>query len=198
MLGAILSIFDIAYVVSTNITSIIAVYGLNQYSKGNRDQGHLWHRDYLAQEPPGLRVFLYYNEAEVKINTFGDKANELLEDIRILREDDVESRPILFLGHGLGELLIKHALINACNNQTYTSIANSTSGLAFFAINPIVSPPSSMFANIKKIVSLPKVTEDTDLFEQLRSILQGDWVTMAQKYEKDLFLGSHDKVCPGL
>jgi alpha-beta hydrolase superfamily lysophospholipase len=54
-------------------------------------------------------------------STFIDKANELLEAIRTER-DDVETRPILLLGHSMGGLLIKQALINAHNNLKYTPI----------------------------------------------------------------------------
>ena len=52
--------------------------------------------------------------------------------IRIER-DEVESRPILLLGHSMGGLLIKQALINAHNNPKYTSIKDATTRLAFFA-----------------------------------------------------------------
>ena len=58
------------------------------------------------------------------------KANELLEAIRIERED-IESRPILFLGHSMGGLLIKQALINEHNNLKYTPIKDATTWLAF-------------------------------------------------------------------
>jgi alpha-beta hydrolase superfamily lysophospholipase len=66
------------------------------------------------------------------MDTFISKANELLEAIRIEREN-IETRPILFLGHSIGGLLIKQALINAHNNPKYTPIKNATTGLAFFA-----------------------------------------------------------------
>jgi hypothetical protein len=52
-------------------------------------------------------------------DTFNGKANELLEAIRIER-NEVESRLILLLGYSMGRLLIKQALINAHNNPKYT------------------------------------------------------------------------------
>jgi alpha-beta hydrolase superfamily lysophospholipase len=56
------------------------------------------------------RIFLYeYNSTAVYgkvMDTFIGKANELLEAIRI-EKDDMESRPILFLGHSMGGLLVK-------------------------------------------------------------------------------------------
>lgn len=44
-----------------------------------------------------------------------------------------EKRPLLLLGHSLGGLLIKQALINACNNEKYQQIKLATKGLVFFA-----------------------------------------------------------------
>src|SRR6187402_1854453 len=125
------------------ISSIIAVHGLNPQSKNYRDhawdtwrtpsgpQGRLWLRDDLPQHVPETRIFLYeYNSTAVygrDRDTFVDKANELLEAIRIERED-LELRPILLLGHSLGGLLIKQALVNAHNNPKYTPIKDATTG----------------------------------------------------------------------
>jgi triacylglycerol esterase/lipase EstA (alpha/beta hydrolase family) len=65
-------------------------------------------------------------------STFVDKANALLESIRVKRRGH-EQKPLLLLGHSLGGLLIKQALINAFNNEKYTQIKLATKGLAFFA-----------------------------------------------------------------
>jgi hypothetical protein len=130
------------------VSSIIAVHGLNPRSKNDIDhawdtwrepagpQGHLWLRDDLPQYVPESRIFLYeYNATAVygkSRDTFIDKANELLEWISVER-DGIGARPIVFLGHSMGGLLIKQALINAHNNRNYTPIKDATAGLAFFA-----------------------------------------------------------------
>jgi triacylglycerol esterase/lipase EstA (alpha/beta hydrolase family) len=46
----------------------------------------------------------------------------------------MESRPILLLGHSMGGLLIKQALITTYNNPKYMLIKDATIGLVFFAI----------------------------------------------------------------
>ncbi|KAI1392353.1 uncharacterized protein F4822DRAFT_436211 [Hypoxylon trugodes] len=128
--------------------SIIAVHGLNPRNKNASEHawdtwrtpygpiGHLWLRDVLPQSLPDSRIFLYqYNATAVYSqdrDTFIDKANELLEAVRIEREE-IESRPIIFLGHSMGGLLIKQALINAHNNPKYMTLKDATWGLAFFA-----------------------------------------------------------------
>ncbi|CAI6044566.1 unnamed protein product, partial [Clonostachys chloroleuca] len=130
-------------------SSIIAVRGLNP---GNRDHtahawdtwrtpsgptGRLWLRDALPREIPPCRIFLYeYNSTAVygtSRATFTDKANGLLEFVRIERDGIPKSRPIIFLGHDMGGLLIKQALINAKSNARFQDIKDATYGLCFFA-----------------------------------------------------------------
>ncbi|KAK2850704.1 hypothetical protein FQN49_005404 [Arthroderma sp. PD_2] len=127
---------------------IIAVHGLNPYSKGieahawdtwskpGGKKGHVWLRDDLPQLLPEARIFLYeYDSTAVygeNRDSFIDKANSLL-DAMMMKRDGVESRPLILLGHSLGGLLVKQALINAHNNEEYDSIKKATTGLAFFA-----------------------------------------------------------------
>ncbi|KAM0439935.1 hypothetical protein ACHAPT_001034 [Fusarium lateritium] len=130
------------------IVDIVAVHGLNPRSKSDQDHawdtwrtppgpdGRLWLRDELPKELPGARIFLYeYNSTAVygkDRTTFIDKVNAFLEALRIDRRK-APRRPLLLLGHSLGGLLIKQALINAHNNDKYQDIKLATQGLAFFA-----------------------------------------------------------------
>jgi Lysophospholipase len=90
----------------------------------------------LPKKVPNARIFLYqYNSSVVYSSdrrTFLDKANDFLEDVRLSRTNDPQ-RPLLLVGHSLGGLLIKQALINAYNNEVYSDIKMATKGLAFFA-----------------------------------------------------------------
>jgi len=64
----------------------------------------------LLQHVPKIRIFLYkynYTTAYGKDrNIFINKANELLEAIRI-EKNDIKPKPILFLTHNINGLLIK-------------------------------------------------------------------------------------------
>jgi triacylglycerol esterase/lipase EstA (alpha/beta hydrolase family) len=168
-------------------------------------QGRLWLRDDLPQHVPETRIFLYeYNSTAVygkDRDTFIGKANELLEAIRIER-DDMESRPILFLGHSMGGLLIKQALINAYNNPKYTPIKDATTGLAFFATphhggNRVLVSLGSVVAKIATAIGFQK---GDDVLETLKKgsifsdTMLEHWRHQLLKYNIISFWGSLDKV----
>ena len=202
-------------------SSIIAVHGLNPRSKNDTNhawdtwrtplgaQGRLWLRDDLPQYVSESRIFLYeYNATAVygkDKDTFIGKANELLEAIRIER-DEVESRPILLLGYSLGGLLIKQALINAHNNPKYTPIKDATTGLAFFA-----TPHHggdwmlvSLGGVVAKIATAVGFQKGDNVLETLRNgsifseIIQEHWRHQLLKYDIISFWGALDQVSRGL
>jgi len=206
----------------TNLTifSIIAVHGLNSRSKNDRDHawdtwrspsgasGRLWLRDDLPRHLPDTRILLYeYNSTAVygkDRDTFIGKANDLLEAIRIER-DGTESRPILLLGHSMGGLLIKQALINAHNNPKYTPIKDATTGLAFFA-----TPHHgadwllvSLAGVVAKIATSVGFQKGDDVLETLKNgsifseIMQEHWRHQLLKYDIISFWGALDNVSCG-
>ncbi|KAH6702130.1 hypothetical protein BKA61DRAFT_495074, partial [Leptodontidium sp. MPI-SDFR-AT-0119] len=72
----------------------------------------LWLRDYLPNDLPDARIFLYeYDSAVLGSNkeSFVDGGSTLLEWLRIARHQDPQ-RPLLFICHSLGGLLVKQAL----------------------------------------------------------------------------------------
>lgn len=63
-----------------------------------------------------------------------DHANTLLNLLDMERGPQMGSVPpkVIFIGHSLGGLVIKQALLNAKEDPKYTSIRSATSGLVFF------------------------------------------------------------------
>lgn len=127
-------------------SSIIAVHGLNW--RGKKDAlhvldtwrapaGHLWLREDLPTRIPRSRIFIYeYNSCLLRgkeRDGWVDKASEFLEAVRMERDDVDLQRPIIFLGHSMGGLLIKQALVNASINPFYRPIMDAATGIAFFA-----------------------------------------------------------------
>ncbi|KAF7173966.1 hypothetical protein CNMCM6106_008069 [Aspergillus hiratsukae] len=204
---------------STRKVDIVAVHGLNPRGKDMADhawdtwrkpsgeKGRLWLRDDLPKALPESRIFLYeYDSTAVygkDKSTFMDKANNLLEWIRVKRQN-ADQRPLLLLGHSLGGLLIKQALINAHNNEKYTPIKDATVGLAFFA-----TPHDGADETLVKLGNAAaKLAESLgfrkgdNILETLKSgsiftdIMQDNWRHQLPNYDIRSFWGTLDDIVP--
>ncbi|KAK4164656.1 putative kinesin light chain, partial [Cladorrhinum sp. PSN259] len=121
---------------------VVAVHGLNFKGSVNHAQetwmkgDKLWLKDFLpASLPRPARVMLFaYNSSpaiEASAIKLDDHAKKLLHWLHLERED--EQRPIVFICHSLGGLVVKQALVEAKLDESYKSIFEATCLLAFFA-----------------------------------------------------------------
>ncbi|GAP88017.1 putative alpha beta-hydrolase [Rosellinia necatrix] len=98
---------------------IVFVHGLfgsrlSSYTKG----GVCWIRDLLGQDIPNARIISWgWSSTLSSGDTFAGQAESLLGDISRARTHT--RRPIIFVGHGLGGLLIKEALVIAALSRIY-------------------------------------------------------------------------------
>ena len=98
---------------------IVFVHGLfgsrlTSYTKG----GVCWIRDLLGQDLPNARIISWgWTSALSSSDTFAGQAESLLSDISRVRSGT--RRPIIFIGHGLGGLLVKEALVTAALSRIY-------------------------------------------------------------------------------
>lgn len=106
----------------SNDISIIAVTGLAGHAFGSwaHSPERMWLRDYLPKDAPNARILTYGYpsklEASTSISILQDYTNAFVHrliDIRVSAQ--CESRPIIFIGHSLGCLIIKKALTNLEN-----------------------------------------------------------------------------------
>jgi len=126
---------------------IIAIHGLNPRGLDMKEHGygtwkkgdHLWLED-LKGPFPRARVMLQYYDANPTSNkryeTFLQQSQQILSDIWVKRTPDQikdPKRPIIFLMHSLGGLVIKQAMVEAKLNDKFKDILESMCGLAFFA-----------------------------------------------------------------
>ncbi|KAJ5170847.1 uncharacterized protein N7500_003630 [Penicillium coprophilum] len=205
--------------VDVSRVDIIAIHGLNPRSRNDADhawdtwrspsgdQGRLWLRDDLPSSAPKARIFLYeFNATAVygkDRGTFIDKANSLLEAIRAKRKG-ADSRPIIFLGHSMGGLLIKQALVNAHNNRKYTSIKDATSGLVFFATphhggDTMLVSLGRVLANIARKSGFQKGDDVLKTLEEgstFSDIMDEHWRHQLLHYSIISFWGTRDNVVP--
>ncbi len=112
---------------------------------------------------------------------------------------------MLLLGHSMGGLLIKQALINAHNNPKYASIKDSTKGLAFFA-----TPHNggdwrlvTLGGVVVKIATAVGFQKGDDVVETLKDesifsvIMQDHWRHQLFNYNIISFWGALDNVSLG-
>ncbi|CZR62148.1 uncharacterized protein PAC_12045 [Phialocephala subalpina] len=198
---------------------IVAVHGLNPTNRDDHPvatwtdskSGHLWLRDALPNSEPSARVLVYsYNSSPAFGNDkdrFIFQANYFLECLRLIRRKDT-NLPLIMIGHSLGGILIKQALINAQNNPKYTDIKQATFGLMFFG-TPHSGPTDDLKvkfgrACVKIAQSLPwKVSND--IMEALKKgslfsdVLSEHWRHQLEQYQIVSFyegIGNCEKLVP--
>ncbi|KAI1827570.1 hypothetical protein F4861DRAFT_325910 [Xylaria intraflava] len=87
---------------------------LNSYTR----DGVCWIRDFLGQDVPNARVISWgWSSTWAAEDTFAGHADHLLADISRIRTGT--KRPIVFVAHGLGGLLLKEALVTAGLSRIY-------------------------------------------------------------------------------
>ena len=121
---------------------IVAIHGLNgdayntwtfQKSTDNRC---LWLRDLLPDDIPGARIFTYGYPAKAIFSSskamVPDFASWLLVSLNRVRMGK-ERRPIIFIAHSLGGIVLKQALLSAKEDLEYSDMFQSTKAALFFA-----------------------------------------------------------------
>ena len=129
---------------------VVFVHGLNP--KGNENHarktwthggdasntGIFWPQALLPESIPSARILLFGYNSSILVNASNapvhGHANTLLNRLHNKRREENEKhRPIIFIAHSLGGLLVKQALVEAKLNPLYTCIKASTYGIVFFA-----------------------------------------------------------------
>ncbi|KAH8711530.1 putative ankyrin repeat protein [Beauveria bassiana] len=130
---------------------IIAVSGLGGHAFGSfkeRGGSHMWLRDSLPYEildkvtkRPMARVIIYGHRSDVAHSTtiqgFPDISASLLHSLRPLAAE-TPTTPTMFIGHSLGGILIKQALVciaaSETQHDTLGRLLRATRAIIFFAV----------------------------------------------------------------
>ena len=124
---------------------IVFVHGLNPKGLMNHARqtwtdngGVFWPEVFLPQEIPSARVLLFSynscilsNASSANVASHATMLCDRLKNRRLKKE--VIHRPLIFVAHSLGGLLVKQALVEAMVNPRYRCLKASTRGLVFFA-----------------------------------------------------------------
>ncbi|KAH7236573.1 hypothetical protein BKA59DRAFT_460104 [Fusarium tricinctum] len=128
---------------------IIALAGLGGHAFGSfkeRDGEHMWLRDDLpydltplSNERPMARIMTYGYKSVVVNSTscqnFEDIATQLIASLRSLAEGPT-TRPIVFIAHSLGGIIVKQALIILAKSKLVedSKLLQAVYGIAFFGV----------------------------------------------------------------
>ncbi|KAI9767029.1 MAG: hypothetical protein M1840_005988 [Geoglossum simile] len=126
---------------------LVFVHGLNPFDRNRHafetwthENGTFWPAALLAEDIPFARIYVYGYNSSIKdpklmsTSSIKEHANILLNllDMERSPEEGTSASKIIFVGHSLGGLVIKQALLNAHENPQYTAIRTATFGLVFF------------------------------------------------------------------
>ncbi|RDW87769.1 hypothetical protein BP5796_03463 [Coleophoma crateriformis] len=128
---------------------IIFVHGLGGHaihSWRSRTSSEFWIVDFLPQDVKHARIMTYGYDTTLDIGgkqhhgkkSINSLAKSMLEEICTMRYDEAtQKRPIIFMGHSLGGLVIKEALVTASKSKghkPWQRIFQSCQSLVFFGV----------------------------------------------------------------
>ncbi|KAL8748150.1 MAG: hypothetical protein Q9190_000045 [Brigantiaea leucoxantha] len=122
---------------------VVAVHGLqgDPFKTWKHENGKLWLRDFLPADVPFARIMSYGYESTVAFSSsvanIEDIALDLLNRLVHERSIGANKRPIVFICHSLGGLVVKKALVLAHEQSSLTGcleILASTKAVAFLGV----------------------------------------------------------------
>ncbi|KAF3129151.1 hypothetical protein TWF569_010589 [Orbilia oligospora] len=155
---------------------IVAIHGINggAYETWRHMNGTLWLQDLLPADLPGCRVFTSgYSSA----TAFGSSAEELddvafaiLLDLNFQRPSIKEqSRPVIFLGHSIGGILVKQAInLITTDLSYYAGISDCVRGVVFLSTPHRSSHKASFSETLEEITMVAHDSDDNDIRAQMR------------------------------
>ncbi|RAO69814.1 uncharacterized protein BHQ10_005826 [Talaromyces amestolkiae] len=179
---------------------IVAVHGLGG------DSFRTWTEE--STKELWLRTFLHKDIENVRIMTFGYNANilrnkaagntysfaeNLLAALRRKRPGEAKRRPLILLGHSLGGIVIKQALITAkIRSPMYKDILESTWHLMFFGTphqGSLFAPGADFLNNLGSVISGNKnrVAQELKLWSPELLAITQDFASIADHFSKTSF-----------
>ena len=138
-----IGLFELLASDTAKAVDVVAVHGLqgDAYKTWTHENRTLWLRDMLPAEVPNARIMTFgYESAWAFSNSVSGiehKALDLLNRLSAKRNDDTRRRPIVFICHSLGGIVVKKALILAHERSSYSEyndILTNTKAIAFLGV----------------------------------------------------------------
>ncbi|KAF6820665.1 ankyrin repeat protein [Colletotrichum plurivorum] len=94
---------------------------------------HLWVRQGIRKEVSEARVLLYRHRELIEGLTLDELADDLIEQVWNERYGPQRSRPLFFIAHSVGGLVVELALLKATQSERYKPFMYNCHGITFFA-----------------------------------------------------------------
>ncbi|KAI0445123.1 hypothetical protein F4803DRAFT_509492 [Xylaria telfairii] len=94
---------------------------------------HLWIRQGIRREVSKARVMLYRHRELCEGMTINDAADDLIKQLTNMRSGLKKARPIFFICHSIGGLVVKAALVKAKKHDELKTLVYDCHGITFFA-----------------------------------------------------------------
>lgn len=96
---------------------------------------HLWVRQGIRRYANDARVMLYRHRELTDNTTIDGLARDLLESVIERRGDRQQNRPLFFVAHSVGGLVVKRVLVIASKDEKYRGILYNCHGVSFFGMD---------------------------------------------------------------
>ncbi|KAL2162172.1 hypothetical protein VTH06DRAFT_7085 [Thermothelomyces fergusii] len=151
------------------------------------------------------RVFLYTHRSLENGMTLKSLANDLLDEVQRIRDVPM-ARPLFFIGHSIGGLVVKEALVLAKGTPRYRTIVDNCYGVSFFGTPHRGSSYMSM-TNLKESIRdllgleapLPRsLTDEINVRNTALTDLHDQFVDMASEFHLWSFYETRESLLSGL
>ncbi len=151
-----IGLFELSKADASKTVDIVAVHGLqgDAFKTWEDRHGTLWLRDLLPEDIPSARIMTFGYDSTVAFSNsvarIEDKALDLLNRLGGQRDENTDRRPVVFICHSLGGIVVKKALILAherSSDPTFKDILINTKAIAFLGV-PHEGSDSAWWANV--------------------------------------------------
>ncbi|XP_073527616.1 protein SERAC1 [Phyllobates terribilis] len=115
---------------------------LDESASQEEDYTECWPKDWLAEDCPALRIIsveydTHLSDWKAKCPADNDsksmayRSSELLKKLKMA---GVGKRPIVWMSHSMGGLLVKKMLVNASKDKDLQDFVKNTRGIAFYSV----------------------------------------------------------------
>ncbi|KAA8909385.1 hypothetical protein FN846DRAFT_918147 [Sphaerosporella brunnea] len=164
------------------VADIVALTGINSHAYGSwkakEEPERMWLRDFFPQHFPNCRTMIYGYNASLKtksVHRLQDFTQEFLHALKRLRSSEEEQRrPLIFIGHSYGGILVAHTLVKAKfeqreSNDPLDCLLKATYGILFFG-----TPHRGMVVkNLVEALEKGGHTQRLQLLEEIKQEISG-------------------------